>query len=139
MACVRCCGHALKRRGLGTGESDVSIMLLNSSLSDVHLAAFTGNLQCYHSYDYRPNWTPLSLLTITYNEKFPTKYCKKQVPTILKVLVSLNFVRTPLRLISACQEMILSFCSRRTTFPRFNSVPVRKPKNILQLENLLSQ
>ena len=35
--------------GLGTGESDVSIVLLNSvlnrssSLSDVHLAAFTGN------------------------------------------------------------------------------------------------
>ena len=24
-------------------------------------------------------------------------------------------------------------------FPRFDSVPVRKPKNILQLENLLSQ
>ena len=39
-------------------------MLLNSSLSDVHLAAFTGNPQCYHSYDYRPNWTPLSLITI---------------------------------------------------------------------------
>ena len=35
--------------GLGMGESDVSIVLLNSvlhrssSLSDVHLAAFTGN------------------------------------------------------------------------------------------------
>ena len=35
--------------GLGTGESNVSIVLLNSvlhrssSLSDVHLAAFTGN------------------------------------------------------------------------------------------------
>ena len=25
---------------------------------------------CYHSYDYRPNWTPLSLITITYYVKF---------------------------------------------------------------------
>ena len=23
---------------------------------------------CYHSYDYRPNWTPLSPITITYHE-----------------------------------------------------------------------
>ena len=81
----------------------------------------------------------MSLFTITYNEKFQTKYCKNRVLTILKVLVSLNFVRTPLRLISACQEMILSFRSRRTTFPRLNSFPARKPENVLRLENLLSQ
>ena len=49
VACVRCCGHTLKRRRSGTGMSDVSIVLLNSVLyrsssrSDVHLAAFTGN------------------------------------------------------------------------------------------------
>ena len=46
---VRCCGCALKRRGLGTGESDVSVMLLypvfhwSSSLADVNFVTFTGN------------------------------------------------------------------------------------------------
>ena len=42
-------GMLLNGGGLGTGESNISIVLLNSvlhrssSLSDVHLAAFTGN------------------------------------------------------------------------------------------------
>ena len=26
---------------------------------------------CYDSYDYRPNWTPLSPITITYGRMFP--------------------------------------------------------------------
>ena len=26
---------------------------------------------CYHSYDYRPNYTPLSLITITYEDVCP--------------------------------------------------------------------
>ena len=26
---------------------------------------------CYHSYDYRPNWTPLTPITITYGRMFP--------------------------------------------------------------------
>ena len=27
---------------------------------------------CYHPYDYRPNWTPLSPITITYNTTYST-------------------------------------------------------------------
>ena len=29
-----------------------------------------GRLICYHSYDSRPNWTPLSAITITYFDLF---------------------------------------------------------------------
>ena len=48
--------------------------------------------------------------------------------TVLKVLVCLNSARMPLRLISVCQEIISSFLSHRSIFPRFNNVPVRKLK-----------
>ena len=82
----------------------------------------------YHWYDYRPNWTPLSPVTITYCEKFQINYCWNRVLTVLKVLVCLNSARMPLRLISVCQEIISSFLSHRSIFPRLNSVPVRKLK-----------
>ena len=83
---------------------------------------------CYHSYDYRPNWTPLNLITITYNEKYQINYCWNRVLTTLKVLVSLSSARTPLRLISVYQVMISSFRSHRAIFPRFNNVPAKKPE-----------
>ena len=82
---------------------------------------------CYHSYDYRPNWTPLNLITITY-EKYQINYCWNRVLTTLKVLVSLSSARTPLRLISVYQEIISSFRSHRAIFPRFNNVPAKKPE-----------
>ena len=76
----------------------------------------------------RPNWTPLSPVTITYCEKFQINYCWNRVLTVLKVLVCLNSARMPLRLISVCQEIISSFLSHRSIFPRFDSIPVRKLK-----------
>ena len=94
---------------------------------------------CYHPYNYRPNWTPFSLITITYYEKFQINRCWTRVLIILKVLVSLSSARTLLRLISVCQEVIWSFRFRRAIFSRFNSIPARKPENMLELENQLSQ
>ena len=39
----------------------VIILVMNKSDSRFAVVRF-----CYHSYDYRPNWTPLSPITITY-------------------------------------------------------------------------
>ena len=39
----------------------VIILVINKSDSRCAVVRF-----CYHSYDYRPNWTPLSPITITY-------------------------------------------------------------------------
>ena len=64
----------------------------------------------------------------------------------LKVFVCLSSVRTPSMLIPVCLEMVSSFRSRRQSFslpeaifPRFNSVPARKPDNMQQPKSLLSQ
>ena len=110
-------------------------MLLNSSLSDVHLAAFTGNPQCYHSYYYRPNWTPLCLISITYYEKFQINYCWNRVLTIFKncCLLELGKNATEVDLRVPGNDIKSPFPP--SYFPRFDSVPVRKPKNVLQLEN----
>ena len=39
------------------------ILVINKSDSCCAVVLF-----CYHSYDYRPNWTPLSPITITNNQ-----------------------------------------------------------------------
>ena len=39
----------------------IIILVVNKSNSRCAVVRF-----CYHSYDYRPNWTPLSPITITY-------------------------------------------------------------------------
>ena len=46
----------------------------------------------------RPNWTPLSPVTITYCEKFQINYCWNRVLTVLKVLVCLNSARNARKL-----------------------------------------
>ena len=43
----------------------VIILVMNKSDSRCVVVRF-----CYHSYDYRPNWTPLSPITITYRLVF---------------------------------------------------------------------
>ena len=50
------CGNKISCRPI----LSVIILVINKLDSRCAVVRF-----CYHSYDYRPNWTPLSLITIT--------------------------------------------------------------------------
>ena len=62
----------------------VNILMINKSESCCAVVQF-----CYHSYDYRPNWTPLSPITITYKLFFKNI----QKLTVLNILFFIRVVR----------------------------------------------
>ena len=59
----------------------VIILVINKSDSRCAVVRF-----CYHSYDYRPNWTPLSPITITNHKNYNFLACD----WFKKVLFSTN-------------------------------------------------
>ena len=63
---------------IGRPIRSVIILVINKSDSRFTVVRF-----CYHLYDYRPNWTPLSTITITYNK----------VQTQLLLSVSLHVIK----------------------------------------------
>ena len=53
-----------------------SVIILVINKSDTRCAVVR---LCYHLYDYRPNWTPLSPITITNFKKLTERLCKQNV------------------------------------------------------------